>query len=91
MSCELISDRGFSFLLSAATPEYQRESSQNYRLWRENPNHPSLQFKRVHPREPIYSVRVGIGWRALSLWEDEAVYWFWIGCHTEYDRLLNQL
>ena len=69
----------------------KEKARKNYRLWRENPNHPSLQFKRVHPREPIYSVRVGIGWRALSLWEDEAVYWFWIGSHTEFDEFLNQL
>ena len=58
---------------------------------RQDPNQPSLQFKRVHSRERIYSIRVGIGWRALGLWEDEAIYWFWIGSHAEYDKLLNQL
>lgn len=73
-------------------PQSVREKARkNYRLWRQNPNHPSLQFKRVHPREPIYSVRVGIGWRALGLREDDDIYWFWVGSHAEYDRLLNQL
>lgn len=69
----------------------KEKARKKYRLWRQNPNHPSLQFKRVHTREPIYSVRVGIGWRALGLQEDDAIYWFWIGTHAEYDRLLNQL
>ena len=28
-----------------------------YRLFRENPQHPSLQFTRVHGRDPIYSLQ----------------------------------
>lgn len=48
-------------------PEDAKEKARkNYRLWRQNANHPSLQFKRVHTREPIYSVRIGIDWRVLG-------------------------
>jgi hypothetical protein len=61
----------------------------NYRLWKANPGHPSLQFKRVHPTEPIYSVRVGRGWRALGVMDDTSITWFWIGSHAEYDRLIQ--
>ena len=71
--------------------EIKEKARRNYRLWRQNPNHPSLQFKRVHTREPIYAVRVGIGWRVLGLREDNGIYWFWIGPHGEYEKLLNQL
>jgi hypothetical protein len=39
------------------------------RLWRQNPHHPSLCFKRAHTTEPIYAVRVGRGWRVLGLRE----------------------
>ena len=69
----------------------KEKARKNYRLWRQNRNHLSLQFKRVQSTEPIYSIRVGIGWRALGLREEEAIYWFWIGSHAEYDRLLNEL
>ena len=62
-----------------------------YRLWRQNPSHPSLHFKRVHSSEPIYSVRISLGWRALGLRECDAMFWFWIGSHADYDRLLQQL
>lgn len=62
-----------------------------YRSWRENPYHPSLHFKKVHNREPIYSVRVSLGWRVLGLLEGDTMYWFWIGSHAEYDRLLERL
>ena len=69
----------------------KEKARKNYRLWQQNRNHPSLQFKRVHSIEPIYSIRVGIGWRALGLREGETIHWFWIGSHAEYDRLLNEL
>jgi len=62
-----------------------------YRLFRDNPQHPSLQFKRVHDREPIYSVRVTGAYRAVGLLEHEEVTWFWIGSHADYDRLLKGL
>jgi hypothetical protein len=60
----------------------------NYRLWRQNPAHPSLQFKRVHSAEPLYSIRIGIGWRALGLVASDTIYWFWIGSHADYDKLV---
>lgn len=51
--------------------------------------HPSLQFKCVHQTEPLYSVRIGLGWRALGLLEDDTIAWFWIGSHADYDRLIK--
>ena len=75
----------------AVAPRDQGKSTQELSSLEANPNHPSLQFKRVHTREPIYAVRVGIGWRVLGLRKDNAIYWFWIGPHGEYEKLLNQL
>jgi hypothetical protein len=36
-------------------------------------------------------VRVSRGWRAVGLQEGVTIYWFWIGSHAEYDKLLNEL
>ena len=69
----------------------KEKARKNYRLWKQNHNHPSLQFKQVLTTDPIYAVRIGISWRALGLREDDAIYWFWIGPHAEYDKLLNRL
>jgi hypothetical protein len=69
----------------------QRLARKNYRLWKENPSHPSLQFKLVGKRKPVYSVRVGIGWRALGLKIDDTILWFWIGSHAEYNRLATDM
>ena len=75
-----------------ALPEsVKAQARKAYRLWRQDPAHPSLQFKKVHATEPVYSARVSLGWRVLGLLEGDTVYWFWIGSHADYDRLLKQL
>ncbi len=40
---------------------------------------------------PVYSVRVGIHYRALGVDRGDYLLWFWLGTHSEYERLLNQL
>lgn len=76
----------------AQLPEnVKRLARKNYRLWKQDHSHPSLHFKPVHRGEGIYSVRIGRDWRALGLCEDDNIYWFWIGSHADYDKLLAQL
>ena len=72
-------------------PEIQAAAQRAYRLFRENPNHPGLQFKKVHGRDPVYSVRVTAAYRAVGLVENDEVTWFWIGSHAEYDRILKRM
>lgn len=61
-----------------------------YRLFQHDPHHPSLHFKQVHPRRPIFSAQVGLGYRALGVLDTDTVVWFWIGSHADYDRLISQ-
>lgn len=68
----------------------QEQAKRAFRIWRTNPEHPSLQFKRIHSREPIYSVRIGIHWRALAVLRRDQAVWFWIGHHSEYDQMISQ-
>jgi hypothetical protein len=69
----------------------QEQADRAYVLWRSDPFHPSLRFKRVSPSQPIYSVRIGMGYRALGLRTEDHIFWFWIGPHAEYDDLLKRL
>ena len=83
--------KGFRKQLDALPTEVQEQADRAYDLWRSDPYHPSLQFKQVSRRQPIYSVRVGIGYRAFGLRETDHVYWFWIGSHAQYDEFLKRL
>ena len=70
----------------------QKTARKNYALWKQDPStQVSRSRKKVHTRRPIYSVRVGIGWRALGIREEEVILWFWIGSHNAYDKLIDQL
>ena len=71
--------------------EIKAAARKAYRLFRGDAQHPSLQFKKVHARDPLYSVRITSGYRALGLWEGDEITWFWVGTHAEYDRLLRSL
>ena len=60
----------------------------NYGILKENPYHPSLHYKLVcsgHYR----SIRVGLHYRALGIPVSTGVQWFWIGSHSDYDKLLG--
>ena len=60
--------RRFRELLAALPEPVQRQAQEAYRLFRENPSHPSLRFKPISPRDPtIYSARVGLRYRAIGI------------------------
>jgi hypothetical protein len=63
-----------------------------YRQFRANPSHPGLQFKALHTKVPLWSVRVTNSYRAVDIRKtDDEIVWFFIGTHAEYDRLLADL
>lgn len=80
----------FRKALALLPPHVRTRARFAYQLFARDPWHPALQFKRVHPTEPIYSARVGLGHRALAVRDGDTVIWFWIGSHAEYDRLVAQ-
>jgi hypothetical protein len=70
--------------------DIRKQARQAYRLFIENPHHSSLRFKSIHPTRPIYSVRIGLNYRAVGIREGDDVIWYWIGSHAEYDKLIQQ-
>ena len=69
----------------------QEQAREAYDLWQTDPYHPNLQFKIINKQKQVYSVRIGIGWRALGVRDDNTIIWFWIGSHSEYDRLILKM
>jgi hypothetical protein len=69
-----------------APEEIQRRADKQYELLAENPSHPSVQLK---PVGAFWSARVTEDYRALAFREGNSLIWFWLGPHSEYDRLLK--
>ena len=78
------------------TPEFWRHYEQlpesirqladkDFKLLKENPRHPSLRLKKAGK---FWTVRIGIHYRAVAKERAEGLNWFWIGHHSEYDKLL---
>src|ERR1039458_1108542 len=55
-----IATRRFWELFRALPSEIQNLAVKNYHLWRQNPHHPSLRFRRVQGSEDRYSIRAEI-------------------------------
>jgi len=69
-------------------PEVQEEAKRAFALFRANPSHPGLHFKKLEGEDPIYSVRIGLGHRALGAMKKGRIVWYWIRSHADYDRLV---
>ena len=82
--------RRFRRAFTALPDDVKEHARDAYRVFRDDPNHPSLRFKRVHPSDPIFSVRIGLGYRAVGVREGDTIYWYWIGGHADYDRLISR-
>jgi hypothetical protein len=54
-------------------------------MWLRDPSYPGLDFKKL--QDSLYSVRIGLHWRAVALEEDDTFVWTFIGSHADYDKL----
>lgn len=67
--------------------EVRALADRNYALLKANPTHRSLHFKKIGS---LWSVRVGLHYRALATEAADDLVWFWIGSHAEYDSLVGR-
>lgn len=79
--------RRFWALYRNLPPEIQRIADRNFALLKEDPNHPSLHFKKAGK---YWSVRIGLDYRALAINADDGLVWFWIGIHSDYEEILSK-
>jgi hypothetical protein len=75
--------------LYAQLPEpIQALADKQYALLRENPSHPSIALKKIGG---VWSARVGNSYRALAYRDGNDFFWFWIGSHEAYNKLLKRV
>ncbi|MBF0405752.1 MAG: hypothetical protein HQM10_00240 [Candidatus Riflebacteria bacterium] len=65
------------------------QAKKAYYLWSEDPFHPSLRFKCINRKESIWALRISIGYRAVGILEDNAITWFWVGNHDDYEKFFG--
>ncbi|MEQ8168948.1 MAG: hypothetical protein ABRQ38_08635 [Candidatus Eremiobacterota bacterium] len=67
--------------------EVKKLADKNFEILKTNLHHPSMHLKKVNN---YWSVRVGTGYRALAVEVEKDLLWFWIGHHSEYDKLIEK-
>jgi hypothetical protein len=68
-------------------PDIQKLAYKQYRLWLQDPQHPSIRFKKVQGH---WSARVSQDYRAVGIMDGDTIIWYFIGTHAEYDLLLKR-
>jgi hypothetical protein len=72
---------------NALPDEVRSTADRAFALLKADSRHPSLHFKKVGR---LWSARVGIQYRAVGVERGDNLVWFWIGPHTDYERLVNR-
>ncbi len=90
-----VTTKGFWRCFDSLPGEVRRQAVRTYVRWHRDQRQPSLHFKCVSGKYAVWSVRIGIHWRAVGYRErvedEETITWFWIGSHADYDRLLTSM
>jgi hypothetical protein len=84
-----VATRHFWISFHSLPSDVQQLAIKSYQLWRTDPHHPSLRFRRLKGHADRFSVRVGDHYRALGTLTADTITWVWIGTHAEYDRLVG--
>ena len=78
-------------LYHALPTQIQRQADEAYARFEQNAFHPGLHFKEVNRQQKIWSARINDDYRTLGMRSDTEIVWFWIGSHSEYDRILTSI
>jgi hypothetical protein len=77
----------FWALYDSLPQEVREQARKQYELFKQNPFHPSLRLK---PVGSFWSVRISRSYRALAACRRDQFFWFWIGSHADYEKLISR-
>ncbi len=73
--------------MGGRAPKVRVLADKNFELLKADARHGSLHLKKI--AADVYSVRVGLEYRALAFDRGTHLTWFWIGPHDEYERVIS--
>jgi hypothetical protein len=80
----------FKKLFDRLPDEVKENARKQYKLFCEDPTHPSLRAKPIgstrNNKIKAYEVTVGMGYRAAYFQDEDVYVWFWIGTHNSFDQ-----
>jgi mRNA-degrading endonuclease RelE of RelBE toxin-antitoxin system len=85
-----VTTKRFRKLYESLPSDIRKQARQAYRQFQLDINYPSLHFKRVHANKSIFSARINADYRVVGIVDDDTIIWFWVGSHSDYDKLLSQ-
>lgn len=71
--------------------QVRKTANKQYKIFKQDPYHPSLHFKKIHSTKPIFSARVNQNYRTIGILNENIIIWFWIGSHDDYDKLIQNI
>lgn len=74
---------------SALDPRVRDAARRVFRLFTQDPAHPSLRFKKLAGSGGVWSVRINEQYRAVGERTGDTVVWVWIGSHNDFDKLFG--
>lgn len=78
-------------MLAVLPAEIRDRANDSFLQFSIDPHHSGLRFKKVHSTKPIFSARVTLDYRVEGIACDDMIVWFWIGKHSDYEKLLGNL
>ena len=67
-------------------PAVRHQARQAYLLFNDNPDHPSLRFKKLQGTGDFWSVRLAGEYRAICRRDGATVTWVWIGTRQSFGK-----
>jgi hypothetical protein len=78
----------FGKLYERLSTTLQHQADEAFAQFEQDPSHPSLHFKEVRKKRNIWSARINLDYRALGFRDDHEMIWFWLGSHSDYDKII---
>lgn len=73
-------------MLKALPHDVRELAKDTYDLFKQDPNHATLHFKRLDCDKDLCSVRVKRDYRTVGLVEGGHIYWAWIGTKHDFEK-----
>ena len=82
---------GFWHCYNNLSLDVSQVADKQFALLKSNPNHGSIQFKKIGIRsgKEIWSARITLKYRTLAFRDGDDCVWFWIGEHNLYEMLIK--